>query len=71
MVLSKSGQLQRVRLLLLKAEIEALKKFMIKQYEQTENLHDPFLIQLSEILDRKLNKFSKNSKINYLQMKEL
>jgi hypothetical protein len=59
MMLTKSQQFQRVRMLLLMAEIEALKKCMINEYEQTESLHDPVLIQLSETLDRKLNKFSK------------
>jgi hypothetical protein len=59
MMLNKSRQLQRVRLFLLMAEIEALKKIMINEYEQTKCLQDPFLIQLSVMLDRKLNKFSK------------
>jgi hypothetical protein len=60
MMLTKNRQLQKVRLFLLMAEIEALKKCMINEYEQTESLHDPFLIQLSVMLDRKLNKFSKS-----------
>ncbi|SFL42817.1 Spo0E like sporulation regulatory protein [Paenibacillus sp. 1_12] len=60
MMLTKSRQLQKVRLFLLIAEIEALKKCMINVYEQSESLHDPILIQLSEMLDRKLNKFIKS-----------
>ena len=60
MKLTKSQQLQEVRLFLLMAEIEALKKCMIDEYEQTESLHDPSLVHLSEMLDQKLNKFNKS-----------
>ncbi|WP_240418869.1 Spo0E family sporulation regulatory protein-aspartic acid phosphatase [Paenibacillus periandrae] len=59
MELTKSRQLQKVRLVLLVAEIEALKNCMINVYDQTESLHDPLLVQLSVMLDRKLNKFIK------------
>ncbi|NHN29303.1 Spo0E family sporulation regulatory protein-aspartic acid phosphatase [Paenibacillus agricola] len=59
MMQTYSRQMQQVRLVLLMAEIDALKKCMINVYEQTESLHDPLLFQLSEMLDRKLNKFIK------------
>jgi hypothetical protein len=39
-------------------EINELKQRMIEVYEQSENLQNPILIQLSEILDRRLNEFS-------------
>ncbi|MCR8629853.1 Spo0E family sporulation regulatory protein-aspartic acid phosphatase [Paenibacillus radicis (ex Xue et al. 2023)] len=55
MLLTKHQKRRRVRLFLLMAEINALKKCMIEEYEKSGSLRDPILIQLSEILDRKLN----------------
>jgi hypothetical protein len=66
MLLNKIQRRQRVRLFLLMAEINALKKCMIESYEQSENLLDPILVQLSEILDLRLNElcqFTKNQHI--------
>jgi hypothetical protein len=51
-----------IRLYLLMAEITALKNCMIDRYEQSGNFRDPILLQLSEILDRKLNRLSHSQK---------
>lgn len=51
-----------IRLYLLMAEITALKKCMIERYEQIGSFRDPILLQLSVILDRKLNRLNHSQK---------
>jgi ribosomal protein S4 len=57
-LLTQSQQRQRVRLTTLTAEIDALRRCMNDVYERSGSLTDPFLMQLSEILDRRLNEFA-------------
>jgi hypothetical protein len=49
-----------IRIYLLMAEIAALKKCMVERYEQCGSFRDPILLQLSQVLDRKLNKLHSN-----------
>jgi hypothetical protein len=63
MLLTKSQKLREFRLYLLTAEIKVLKKCMIEAYEESGSLRDPILIQLSEILDHRLNELSQFTKI--------
>jgi hypothetical protein len=63
MLLTKSQKQREFRLYLLTAEINVLKKCMIQAYEESGSLRDPILIQLSEILDHRLNDLSHLTKI--------
>jgi hypothetical protein len=60
--LAKYPERQRVRLILVMAEIDALRSRMTDAYERSGSLRDPLLIQLSEILDRRLNEFGQLQK---------
>jgi hypothetical protein len=62
MLLSKTQKSRFYRFYLLLAEINVLKRRMIEVYEQNDSLRDPILLQLSQILDHKLNELSQLSK---------
>jgi hypothetical protein len=61
-VSENDGEQCAIRFCLLMAVITALKKCMIERYEQSGSFRDPILLQLSEILDRKLNRLNHSQK---------
>jgi hypothetical protein len=68
MTIAKIHKRRRIRLHLLMIEINGLKKRMLEVYEQSGNLQNLKLIQLSEILDQRLNQFSELTKTQKISL---